>query len=194
MLFAFSVLLVLGSCNSNNAGSPKNTVSAFIDASKEGNLEEVKKHISKSDLSLIQMGENFLAALNPTGAKDMKDKMAKEFKEKTANADINIGDEKIDGDKATVDVSFKYEGKSETRPFSLIKEDGKWKVSLMSTGMKNAGTNEAEIKETIKNINIDSIQQALKMGMDEMNKIDKDSMKIMMQQAAKEIEKLKVKQ
>jgi hypothetical protein len=55
--------------------------------------------------------------------------MAKEFKEKTSNAKIEIKDEKIDGDNATVNVEFMLDGKRETRPFSLVKEDGLWKIS-----------------------------------------------------------------
>jgi hypothetical protein len=40
-------------------------VAAFIEASKQGNLEEIKKHITKSDASLLEMGENFIAKINP---------------------------------------------------------------------------------------------------------------------------------
>ena len=192
VLSCLSLLIVLYSCNSSNSGSPKGTVSAFIEAAKTGNIAEVKKHITKSDVSLIEMGESFLAKFDPNGAKDMTDKMAKEFKDKTKDASIEIKDEKVDGDKATVDVKFSHEGKSETRPFSLVKEDGQWKISLLSTGMKNSGSNNADMKD-IKNINMDSIRKALDEGMKEYNKMDKDSLKKIMEEGMKEVEKLKDK-
>lgn len=185
------LLLVLYSCKTANSGSPKVTVAAFIEASKQGNLEEIKKHITKSDASLLEMGENFIAKINPEAAKDMKEKMAKEFKEKTSNAKIEVKDEKIDGDNATVNVEFMLDGKRETRPFSLVKEDGSWKISLISTGMNNAGSDGGDQKEAMKSMSPDSLNAAISKGMEELNKMDRDSLKKAMSDAMKEIEKLK---
>lgn len=205
ILSCFALMIVLFSCNSSKQGSPKTTVAAFIEASKTGNIAEVKKYITKSDVSLIEMGENIMARFDPSGAKDMKDKMAKEFKEKTKDAKIDIKDEKVDGDNATVNVTFAYEGKSETRPFSLVKEDGLWKVSLLSTGMKNAGNGSKDgnmdmdslkksINEGMKefnNLDKDSLKKAIESGMQEFNKMDKDSLKKVMDAGMKELDKLK---
>lgn len=186
-----SLAIVVCSCQSGNTNSPKTTVASFIEASKTGNIAEVKKYITKSDAGLLEMGENFLAKLDPNGAKEMKDKMAKEFKDKTKDANIEIKDEKIDGDNATVQVEFTQNGKSETRPFTLIKEDGLWKISLLSTGMKNSGSNEQDVQEAMKSINMDSLKGAIGEGMKEFNKINKDSLKKVIEDGMKEVEKLK---
>jgi len=191
ILACICLIAVLYSCKNAGPGSPKGAVAAFIEASKKGDLAEIKKQITKSDVSLIEMGENMMAQFDPKGSQEMKDKMAKEFKDKAANAQIEIKDEKIDGNNATVNVAFVVDGKTENRPFSLLKEEGVWKISLLSTGMKNAGTNEQDSMEAMKSMNMDSLKGAISQGMEEFNKMNKDSLKTVMQEAMKEIEKLK---
>jgi Domain of unknown function (DUF4878) len=185
------LVIVLYSCKSGNSGSPKNTISSFIEASREGNITEVKKYITRSDVSLMEIGENLLAKFDPDGTKGMKDKMMKEFKDKTKDAKVEIKDEKIEGENATVNVEFTNNGKTETRPFSLIKEDGKWKISLVSTGMKNSGSKQKDIEEVMKNINIDSLKGSISEGMGELDKLNKDSLKKEIEEGMKEVEKLK---
>ncbi|MEJ7587512.1 MAG: DUF4878 domain-containing protein [Ferruginibacter sp.] len=186
-------IMILYSCKNGVGGSPKSTVASFIEASREGDLVKVKKYITRSDVGMLEIGENFLAKFDPDG-KGMKDKMMNEFKEKTKDARVDIKDEKIDGDNATVNVEFSHEGKSETRPFSLVKEDGQWKIALLSTGMKNSGANQQDIEEKMKNLNIDSltgtIGKSMEEGMKEFNKMDKDSLKKIMEQGLKEYNKM----
>lgn len=191
ILTCICIIAVLYSCNNAGSNSPKGAVTAFIEASKKGDIAELKKYITKSDVSMLEMGENMMAQFNPKGMQEMKDKMAKEFKEKTGDAKIEIKDEKIDGNNATVNVTFDVNGKTENRPFSLVKEEGVWKVSLISTGMKNADSNEQDAAEAMKSVNMDSLKSAISQGMEEMNKMNKDSFKNAMQEAMKEIEKLK---
>jgi hypothetical protein len=191
ILSCICLIAVLYSCKNAGSGSPKGAVAAFIEASKNGDIAEIKKHITRSDVSLIEMGESMMAQFDPKGSKDMKEKMAKEFKDKAGNAKIEIKDEKIDGNNATVNVEFVMDGKTENRPFSLLKEDGAWKVSLLSTGMKNAGSDDKDAMEAMKSMNMDSLKGAISQGMEELNKMNKDSLKNAMQEAMKEIEKLK---
>ena len=186
-----SLIIILYSCNSTQSGSPKKTVEAFIEASKEGNIAEIKKYITKSDAGMLAIGESFLAKLDSNAGKRMMDKMSKEFKDKTKDAKIEIMDEIIDGDNATVNVQFINDGKTETRPFSLVKEDGRWKISLLSTGMKNSGTNEQDMQEVMKTVNMDSLQGSISKGMEEFNKMNKDSLKKAIEKGMKDMEKLK---
>ena len=191
ILSCICLVAVLYSCKTGSSGSPKATVSSFIEASKQGNLTDVKKYITKSDVSMLEMAEKMMEQFNPGGVKDMQDKMSKEFKDKTSNAKIDIKDEKIDGSTATVNVEFVNDGKTETHPFSLVKEDGLWKISLLSTGMKNAGSDQQDAKDAMKSMNIDSLKGAISQGMEEMKKMDKDSLKKVMEEGMKELEKLK---
>jgi len=190
IITCLALLAVLYSCKTGSSGSPKNTVESFIEASKSGNLDEVKKYISKSDVSLLEMGQRVLANIDPAKSKEMQEKMSEKFKEKTKDAKIDIGDEKIDGNNATVNVAFMLNGKSEEHPFSLVKEDGQWKISLISTGMNNSGASDEDKDKILKNLNLDSIQGSISKGMEELNKIDKDSLKQAMNEALKEVDKL----
>ncbi|MEO6731004.1 MAG: DUF4878 domain-containing protein [Ferruginibacter sp.] len=191
ILACVSLIIILYSCTTVASNSPTKTVQAFIEASREGNIAEIKKHISSSDLSMLEIGESFLAKLDSNGSKDMLGKMAKEIKEKTKDAKIEVKDEKIDGDNATVNVQFVQDSINETRPFSLVKEDGQWKISLLSTGMKNSGANQQDLQEAMKHINIDSLKGSVGQGMEEFNKLNKDSLKNVIDNAMKDIEKLK---
>src|SRR6187551_304793 len=112
VLSALVLAIVLFSCKSVSSGSPKDTVSSFIKAAREGNLTELKKYISKSDVSMLELGENLLAKVDPEASRNMKDKMMTEFTEKTKDAKVEIKDEKIDGDNATVNVQFTNNGKT----------------------------------------------------------------------------------
>ena len=158
------LLFIAYGCKTAASYSPKTTVTAFIEAARQGDLVKVKQYITRSDVSMLEMGESFMAKLDPEGAKGVKDKMLKEFKAKAADAQIDILDEKIDGENATVNVAFHFKGRSETKPFSLVKEEGKWKIALLSTGMKNSGANEQEIRESFKKINIDSVKDLIEKG------------------------------
>lgn len=191
LLTAISFITVLYSCNTGKTSSPKSTVKAFIEASKEGDVAGIKKYITRSDAGMLEIGESFLARFDSSAAAEMKEKMSKEFKEKATGANIEIKDEKIEGDNAIVNVQFTSNGKTETRPFSLVKEDGQWKISLLSTGMKNAGTNQQDMQETMKGLNLDSMQGAISEGMKEFNKMNKDSLKKVIEQGMKDMEKLK---
>ncbi|MEO6546760.1 MAG: DUF4878 domain-containing protein [Ferruginibacter sp.] len=191
LLSCITLAITLFSCkNGTTTSTPTNTVKAFIDASKEGNLTEVKKYITRSDAGMLEIGENFLARLDSNAANEMKETMSREFKEKTKDANIDVKNEKIAGDSATVDVQFVHNGKTEARPFSLIKEDGQWKISLLSTGMKNSGPNQQDIQATLNNINMDSLKGVIAEGMQEYNKLDKDSLQKIIDNGMKDVEKL----
>ncbi len=187
-IIAFLALaIVLYSCKSGSAGSPTATVKSFIEAAKSGNLEEVKKCISKSDVSMLEIGQSFLAKVNPDQAQQMKDKMAEKFREGTKDAKIDIGDEKIDGTNATVNVSFVHDGQTREQPFSLVKEDGQWKISLISTGMNSSGISQEEKDKAMQFMNSDSLGGVISKGMEEFNKLDKDSLKNMINEAMKQV-------
>ena len=191
LLYSLGILILLYSCKSTGTSTPTATVNSFVAASREGNIDEIKKYISREDLGLIEMGERYISNVDSNAANEMKNKFSTEFKEKVKDAKIDVKKETIDGAKATVDVAFTVDGRTETRPFSLVKEDGKWKISLMSTGMNNSGAEKADIEAAMKSIDLDSLQKAVQEEMGEMSKLDKDSLNKVMREGLKELEKLK---
>lgn len=187
----FLCVTIFSCSNGPSEVSPSKTVSSFLAASKEGNIDEVKKYITSSDVSLISLGESTLAMFDTSAGKQMKSKMAAEFKDKTKDANIEVKDETIKGDSATVNVLFDIDGNASTQPFLLVKEDGKWKISLLSTGLQNSGMKPKDLENLMNNVNIDSIRQAVTEGMKEYNKLDKDSLQKLIDDEMKGLEKLK---
>jgi hypothetical protein len=188
------LIALLYSCKNTTTSTPTSTVNSFIAASKEGDIDEIKKYISRQDISLMEMGEGFLSRVDSNAANEMKQKFATDFKDKVKDTRIDVKDEKIDGNNATVNVEFNHEGKTDTRPFSLVKEDGKWKISLMSTGMNNSGANKEDIEEAMKSINLDSLPASVQKEIGNLNQMDKDSLNKLMKEGMKELEKLKAEQ
>ena len=110
--------------------------------------------------------------------------MADEFKEKVKNVSYKLKNEKIDGDNATVDAEVTENGKTETHAFNLVKEDGAWKIALSKSGdgmfnsMKgDRGPGEPDLKE----------------AMEKLNKMDKDTLKMLMEKASQVLDSIKAK-
>ncbi len=170
LLVAFclaSVVMLMGSCNSNSGGDPKTALMAFFDAMGKKDMESVRKLTtseSKGMIDMMQMGMNM--------AKD-KSALAKYDK-----ANMEIGEAVIKGDEATVIAKEKTSGESVT--FSLKKQEGAWKVAFdmgsmmqMATDkMKEKGVSADSLKmmmNEMKNLNMDSLQKVLKEGMNAMD-------------------------
>jgi len=179
------IVVLLAACKGDTS-SPKGTVTAFIEAMKKGDITAVKKLITKSDLSMLTMAEtmakNFGQDLN------IDEKMKKDFAEKSKDVSFTVKDEKITGNDAEVNVEVTDKGTTETHPFKLVKEDGSWKISLISTGMSMSGSKDGDMH----NMNADSINAKIKEGMEEMKNMSSDSLQKMMQQGMDEMKKLNV--
>ncbi len=202
ILLFLSIALVFTACNPGS--SPKSAVDGLFTAMKNGNLDEMKKYITKSDVSMIEMGEKFMNALDPDAVKKAKEKMTSEFKDKVKNVSYTLKDEKITGDNATVTAEITDNGKTESHNFELVKEDGVWKVSFMKSGfsgedkakmedaMKNMNADSLmnKVKEELKNVNMDSISGQVKDAMEKMKGPAGDSLINKMKDAVEEMKKL----
>ncbi|WP_462220793.1 DUF4878 domain-containing protein [Ferruginibacter sp.] len=185
-----SVIVLLFGC-SGTPGSPKATVISFIEAMKKGDMETIKKLITKSDASMLSMAESMGQLFGQD--KNMQDKMKNEFIEKSKKVSFNIKDEKVEGDNAEVNVEITDGNKTTTQPFKLLKEDGSWKVSLISTGLNMANNNDdmnntnINVADSInkamgelKNLNTDTLQKIMNENQDKVKEIMKknpDAMK-----------------
>lgn len=187
LLAAVAVFLV--SCGNQSADSPKGVVNAFIEASKKGDIDGLKKYITAQDAKLLELGQSFMNMLDSTKKNELKEKMANEFKEKNKDVKIDIGNEKIEGDNATVEVTTTKDGKSEMHPFALKKEEGQWKISLMSTGMKESGMSQKEMDEKMDDVK--GMKDSLAKAINQLKGMSPDSLKKIMNQATDQMEKLK---
>ena len=163
-------------CNSKtDQGSPTAAIDGMFMAMKNGNMEDIKKFITKKDVAFMESAEKFAASIDPQAIEKMKAKMTDQFKEKVKNVKYTLKNEKVDGDKATVDAEVTDNGKIDTHTFNLVKEDGAWKISLINSGdgmfnsMKgNMGPDGKDIEqglEKLKNMNPDSLKLLMQKGL-----------------------------
>ena len=108
--------------SSASSMTPTETVKAFITAYEKVDVEAMKKLLSKKSLEMLERSGE--------GEGQSLDDRLKEFmkaEQLPFKGTPEMRNEKIDGDKATVEV--KVDGKWEPTP--LVKEDGAWKFSMM---------------------------------------------------------------
>lgn len=100
------------------ANSPTAAFKAFYEASKNADEEAFKKTVSKDSLDMIEQS-----------AKDQKKTLAQALKDSDVPPTLpQTQNEKIDGDRATLEVKDDKTGNWETIKF--VKEDGQWKVVI----------------------------------------------------------------
>jgi Domain of unknown function (DUF4878) len=148
-----SVFLIAG-CG-GSGGDPKATLSAFFDAMSKKDIAAARKLSTENSKSLLDMME--------TGLKMSKDNTETDKYDKSK---MEIGEPKIDGDKATIAV--KEKGTDESVNFTLKKESGEWKVAFDKASIMEMATD--KMKE--KGVSMDSLHEA----MDELKKINIDSL------------------
>lgn len=155
----------------SGGGDPKVVLEQFFDALSKNNMEAARKLATKDSKTMIDMME--------MGMKMGKDKKESE---KFSKENMEIGEAKIDGDKAVVPVKDKTTG---IMNYTLKKEDGSWKVafdksSLMSMGMEkmnekgiNPSDSIGKAMDQLKNINMDSLKEGMKKGMEVLDSVNK---------------------
>ena len=173
MLSALSMF----SCKQNSGGDPKAVLGQFFDDLSKNDIDGARKLATKDSKQMIDMMEMGLKM-----GKDKKDT------DKFSKENMEIGDAKIDGDKAVVPVKEKTSG--ESLNYTMKKEDGSWKVafdkaSVMSMGMEkmqekgmNPGDSLNKAMEELQKVNIDSIKDKLKEGMEKLDTAKKELEKI----------------
>lgn len=172
-MLAFSTLYI-SSCNSGG-GDPKAVLTSFFDAMSKKDIAAARKLAtadSKATFDMMEAGMKMMENMPEDKTKDQYDKN-----------NMEIGEAKIDGDKATVSVKEKKNGESIN--FILKKEGGQWKVamdmaSMMSMGadkMKEEGMSDEQMgkmkeeMEKFKNMNPDSLKMMMDKGMQAMDSL-----------------------
>lgn len=174
-VFAFSALYI-SSCNSAGGGDPKQVLTSFFDAMAKKDLATARKLAtadSKSMFDLMEMGMK------------MKDNTVDEqTKDQFDRSKMEIGEAKIDGDKATVNVKETKSG--ESMNFILKKEGGDWKVAMDMNTMMSMGVD--KMKE--KGMKEEDMDQ-LKEQMEKFKNMSSDSLKMMMEKGMQALDSVK---
>jgi hypothetical protein len=119
VILAFAAL-AFAACNRGYA-TPTATFKSFYEAAKSNNVDGIKKAMSKKTMDAITKA----AAKENKSVDDSLKDMAKDAPSKAPET----RNEKIDGDKATLEVKDDKMDKWDTVPF--VKEDGLWKIALL---------------------------------------------------------------
>lgn len=173
VLFAFSALYI-SSCKSGG-DDPKTVLTSFFDAMGKKDIAAARKLATADSKGMFDLMEMGMKMKDNT----MEDKTDEQF-DKTK---MEIGEAKIDGDKATVNVKEKKSGESIN--FVLKKEGGDWKVAMdmatmMTMGaekMKEKGMNEEQMgdmkeeMEKFKNMSADSLKMMMDKGMQALDSL-----------------------
>lgn len=178
LLMAAAVItaITFSGCNAGG-GDPKSVLVAFFDAMSKKDFVAAKKLATKdseSMFSLMEMGKN----------------MAKSNDKDDMNFDkskTEIGEAKIEGDKATVAVKDKE--KNESINFLLKKEDGAWKVAFNKEWISQM----AMQKMGEKGMDMNSLMDTVSNGMDKIKDINVDSLTNAMKEAGEKIDQNKEK-
>jgi Domain of unknown function (DUF4878) len=118
LVLALSVVIFGTACSKGSAGkTPTEVFKAYYDAAVKKDFATAKTYLSKGSIDLMEMGAK---QQGKTFEQAMKDSPAAE------GPMPQLGNEKITGDTATVDLTA--EGQKASMPF--VKENGEWKIAL----------------------------------------------------------------
>ena len=173
VLFAFSALYI-SSCKSGG-NDPKTVLTGFFDAMAKKDIAAARKLATADSKGMFDMME--------MGMKMEKNQMENKTDEQFDKTKMEMGEAKIEGDKATVNVKEKKSGESIN--FILKKEAGEWKVAMdmatmMTMGaekMKEKGMNDEQMgnmqeeMEKLKNMSPDSLKMMMDKGMQALDSI-----------------------
>ena len=172
-LFPILVLMTLlnTSCK-NTSEDPKSVLSQFFDAMAKKDIVAARNLSTEESKSMLDMMEMQLKLDSSSNNSTKYDKSQMEF-----------GEPKIDGDKATVLVKPLNGG--ESLNFSLKKEKGHWKVAFDKSSMINMGMEKMQEKginavdslgkavDGIQNMSLDSMKKGLSGTLKKLDSIKK---------------------
>ena len=139
MIFALCAF-AFAACDSVATKSPTQTLQDFVEASKKKDTEAMKKMLSKGSLELLDKTAKM--------QKITVDEVLKKDDESSLRQTPETRNEKIEGDKATVETKNTVTGEYEKIPF--VKEEGVWKIALdtLMNDMLEKMTQEMQKRQT----------------------------------------------
>jgi hypothetical protein len=93
--FAFCLVAGFAACNTADKGSPSATIDGMFTAMKSGNIEEMKKFITKTDIAILEAGEKLMASIDPEAVTRIKEKISTEFKDKVKDVKYSLKMKKL---------------------------------------------------------------------------------------------------
>ena len=186
IILALCIITGFISCKQEPATPPTAVLDGMFAAMKSGNIEEMKKHISRSDLNMLEAAEKIITSVDPEGIKKIKARIIEGFKENTKDITYSFKNENIDGDHATVETEIAKPDslgvkKTATHTFELVKEDNAWKIALSKPGN--------EMFNSMKG-NMGPDKGGLKDALGKLQKMDRDTLKMIISRGSQAIDSM----
>lgn len=180
LLFAFP------GCKNEPASPPTMVMEEMFTAMKNGHIDEMKKFITKSDVVMLEAAEKFMSGIDSGGINRIKARMTEELKENAKNIRYTIKNEKIDGDRATVEAEIitkdsAAQDKITKQTFELVKEGNAWKIALSKPGN--------EMFNSMKG-NMGKRNGGLKEGVEKLQKMDPDTLKLLIKKGLQALDSM----
>jgi uncharacterized lipoprotein YehR (DUF1307 family) len=121
LLIAALMAVALTACGGKKASTPTEAFKMFYEAAKGKDVAALKKVMSKETLANMEKAAK-------TENKSLDDFLAEESQKGLPASAPATQNEKIEGDKATIE--FKREGATTWSTASFVKEDGDWNVNF----------------------------------------------------------------
>lgn len=134
IILSLSLTMALVACSSGN--SPAAVVEDFARRMESGNCSGVQEHLSASSRGMV--GPKLEQACQQAAEMKKNDPKAKD---KTIRS-MRVVESKEEGDRATVRMETEYSDGTKSgadQALTLVKEDGRWKIDLLATGMAAGG-------------------------------------------------------
>lgn len=185
-LFAlFAVVAVFfAACSAKDSDDPKVVLKTFFERLAKKDLDgaaQLATADSKSTLDMVKKGMDM--------AEQAKDSIKQEDPMKEFQ-DVEFGDAKIDGDKATVTVTHKTKKDQPPADFTLLKQDGKWKVDFSMAALMKMGQQQINQGATVPGAGEHGALDSLNLNTEELQKAAKSLDSVMKNVDPKQLEEL----
>jgi ABC-type glycerol-3-phosphate transport system substrate-binding protein len=114
-----ALAVITAACGGKAGSSPTATAKAFYEAARSKDISGMKSLVSKNTLDMLDKAAK---AQNKT----VDDLLKASNESAPPPATFETRNEKIDGDKATLEVN--QDGKGKWQTVTFVKEDGSWKL------------------------------------------------------------------
>lgn len=189
LIVALVLLFTINGCKDGPSTPPTVVLDSMLTEMKNGNIEGMKKYITKSDVAMLEAAEKFMAGIDSGGITKIKSRMAEGLKENAKKIHYTIKDEKIDGNHASVEAEIitkdsASQEKITKQTFELVKEDNAWKIALSKPGN--------EMFNSMKG-NMGKRDGDLKDGLEKLQKMDPDTLKLLIKKGLQALDSMDLK-
>ena len=124
LTLAFSIFSFSACSNQGTISTPTVTMNAQVAAMQKNDLPSMRSNLSEGTLQMIEKA----AAAQKVSSDEVLASMSRQANTANKDGSIEIRNEQITGDSATLEIKNPVTGGWDKIPF--VKEEGRWKIAL----------------------------------------------------------------